>query len=325
MDQVKVFLRQCVKHRFWIAVGISALLPMIGYLIGSGPINEATAKAETEIKGADGEVKKFTTPGLPNDQYVPIVKAKTEVLSKDVQATWQKLFEQQEPLLRWPESVEPEFRRWGRKWPQDVDRGQVQKTIIDYTIEYPNFVSKVYRTFKPWNPEDGTGIVAAPDEKLLMTPAPFTPETPPLLGAVWAEQERLWVLTALLDGQDELRKDNAALEQEKVHLWETMQRIAQYSYVAEHLDASALAGGVTLTAVPELAQVEQLRATVVQKNRLYFYRWRPQNETYLFGFRKHEQGRNAAEIVQFDPLIAEQEAAMAALAAEDGDSPEVSV
>ena len=44
------------------------------------------------------------------------------------------------------------------------------------------------------------------------------------------------------------------------------------------------------------------------KNRLYFYRWRPQNETYLFGFRKHEQGNNAVEIPQFDPLVAAQEA-----------------
>ena len=49
------------------------------------------------------------------------------------------------------------------------------------------------------------------------------------------------ILNALLDGQDELRKDNAALEQEKVHLWETMQRLAQYSYVAEHLDAALVA------------------------------------------------------------------------------------
>lgn len=199
MDQVKAFLRQCVKHRFWIAVGISALLPMIGYFLGSGTINEATAKAEAEIKGADTEVKKYTSPGLPNDQYVPIVKAKTESLTKDVGATWQKLFEQQEPLLRWPEVVESRFRAWGRKWPENVDRGVVQQAIYDYTIAYPEFVTKVYKSFNPWNPEDGTGIVVAPDEQLLIKPAPFVPETPPELGKVWAEQERLWVLTALLD------------------------------------------------------------------------------------------------------------------------------
>ena len=59
---------------------------------------------------------------------------------------------------------------------------------------------------------------------------------------------------------------------------------------------------------PEIEQVETLRATINAKNKLYFYRWRPQNETYLFGFRKHEQGNNAVEIPQFDPLVAAKEA-----------------
>lgn len=48
---------------------------------------------------------------------------------------------------------------------------------------------------------------------------------------------------------------------------------------------------------------QKLRAKIVEKNQLFFHRWRPQNETYLFGFRKHEQGKNAKEIVEFDPLI----------------------
>ena len=59
---------------------------------------------------------------------------------------------------------------------------------------------------------------------------------------------------------------------------------------------------------PEVDQANKLRALINRKNELYFHRWRPQNETYLFGFRKHEQGNNAVEIPQFDPLIAELEA-----------------
>jgi lysophospholipase L1-like esterase len=46
-----------------------------------------------------------------------------------------------------------------------------------------------------------------------------------------------------------------------------------------------------------------LRAKIVAKNTWFFHRWRPQNVTYLFLFRKHEQGNNAVEIPQFDPLI----------------------
>ena len=50
-----------------------------------------------------------------------------------------------------------------------------------------------------------------------------------------------------------------------------------------------------------------LRRAVVAKNEQFFNKWRPQNETYLFGFRKHEQGRNATEIAEFDPFIAKAE------------------
>jgi lysophospholipase L1-like esterase len=59
---------------------------------------------------------------------------------------------------------------------------------------------------------------------------------------------------------------------------------------------------------PEVDQGERLRRQIVAKNELFFHRWRPQNETYLFGFRKHEQGNNAVEIPQFDPLVASKDA-----------------
>ncbi|HZZ73063.1 MAG TPA: SGNH/GDSL hydrolase family protein [Pirellulales bacterium] len=82
---------------------------------------------------------------------------------------------------------------------------------------------------------------------------------------------------------------------------------------AQSGSAADWSAGVRLLKGPEFAQVEALRAAINAKNQLYFYRWRPQNETYLLGFRKHEQGRNAVEIVQFDPLIADQEAQIAKL------------
>jgi lysophospholipase L1-like esterase len=54
-------------------------------------------------------------------------------------------------------------------------------------------------------------------------------------------------------------------------------------------------------------KLEPLRQVVIAKNELFFHRWRPQNETYLFGFRKHEQGKNAREVAEFDPLVAKAE------------------
>jgi lysophospholipase L1-like esterase len=47
----------------------------------------------------------------------------------------------------------------------------------------------------------------------------------------------------------------------------------------------------------------KMRERIVEKNQLFFHHYRPQNETYLLLFRKHEQGNNAVELEQFRPLI----------------------
>jgi len=52
-----------------------------------------------------------------------------------------------------------------------------------------------------------------------------------------------------------------------------------------------------------LPQIEELRSKIKRKNEMFFHRYRPQNETYLFLFRKHEQGNNAVEIPKFDPIV----------------------
>lgn len=77
--------------------------------------------------------------------------------------------------------------------------------------------------------------------------------------------------------------------------------------------ATEWAAGVKIDRGPQFDQVAALRAAIGRKNALFFHRWRPQNETYLLGFRKYEQGNNAVEIAQFDPLVVEQEAIIARL------------
>ena len=71
----------------------------------------------------------------------------------------------------------------------------------------------------------------------------------------------------------------------------------------EKLSAKLIEGlGLTAPAIAS-AELEPITREVLHKDELFFNRWRPQNETYLFGFRKHEQGQNAREIPMFDPLI----------------------
>lgn len=68
-------------------------------------------------------------------------------------------------------------------------------------------------------------------------------------------------------------------------------------------NAKALATGVSIKSDYDPGLSKELRFGIVDKNLMFFHRHRPQNETYLFLFRKHEQGNNAVEVEQFEPLI----------------------
>ncbi len=57
------------------------------------------------------------------------------------------------------------------------------------------------------------------------------------------------IIVALARGQDELRRDNASLEAEKVNLWVTMGRLSEYATLASALDAATS------------AKIEELRAS----------------------------------------------------------------
>ncbi len=73
------------------------------------------------------------------------------------------------------------------------------------------------------------------------------------------------------------------------------------------------AAGQPLTRRAGWGAVEMIRQLTMAKNELFFHRYRPQNETYLFLFRKHEQGNNAVEVPRFDPLVRAKEQEIDAL------------
>jgi uncharacterized protein YaaN involved in tellurite resistance len=77
------------------------------------------------------------------------------------------------------------------------------------------------------------------------------------------------IITSLYQGQDELQRDNASIEQEKANLWTAMGRLRQYSYLAQRVDASLTAKISSLeTTDPDRARVlkEDMLFPVRQKN-----------------------------------------------------------
>jgi lysophospholipase L1-like esterase len=162
----------------------------------------------------------------------------------------------------------------------------------------------------------------APTVRLILTtPPPLETLAPPLPDQSGANKN-------LSQLRDALRKLAGVQNAFFIDWFEAMGGMPKAGVVAQPLTENGVhyqqAGyeklaKVTLAAlgVPALdlpaASTQGLRAAVVAKDTAFFNRYRPQNETYLFGFRKHEQGQNAKEIPQFDPLIAEAEKKVQAL------------
>lgn len=54
-------------------------------------------------------------------------------------------------------------------------------------------------------------------------------------------------------------------------------------------------------------QANELQNLIIEKNRLFFRKYRPTNRIYLVGFRTYEQGENSKELEQLDLFIARLE------------------
>jgi hypothetical protein len=241
MDQVKEFLRQCIKYRFWISIGVAALFAIIAYFVGSGPVRANAEKEANNIKAAHKDVQQYVSGNVPNDQYKPIVDEKTAVLTKDVNTAWRDLYKRQAPLLTWPDTVQERFRKWGRKWPENTAENAVSAAMVDYIEAYPKYVTEVYKTFHPFDYQTGQGIVSAPPEEALLRPSVFDIAKLPELGKIWAAQERLWIQRTALEVVAQVNKnakdwDAAIIKQ--INMLEVGSNVAQ--------DQRSLAKGETL-------------------------------------------------------------------------------
>jgi uncharacterized protein YaaN involved in tellurite resistance len=98
------------------------------------------------------------------------------------------------------------------------------------------------------------------------------------------------ILQSLYHGQDELRRDNASVEQEKVNLWHIMQRLQEYAYMARKLDQAL---------DERIAQVQAsdpARAKTLQDDVLFYVRQKVQD--LLTQLAVSVQGYLALEVVR---------------------------
>lgn len=79
------------------------------------------------------------------------------------------------------------------------------------------------------------------------------------------------IIEALYNGQDELRKDNAAIETEKANLWDIMGKLEQYVYLGKQIDASLE------TKIAEIESQSPEKARIVKEEMLFYVRQKEQD------------------------------------------------
>jgi uncharacterized protein YaaN involved in tellurite resistance len=79
------------------------------------------------------------------------------------------------------------------------------------------------------------------------------------------------IIQSLYGGQDELRKDNAAIEEEKLNAWRIMEKLEQYVYVGKQVDAAIMAK------LPEIEATDPEKARVVKEELLFYVRQKVQD------------------------------------------------
>ena len=122
------------------------------------------------------------------------------------------------------------------------------------------------RTVENLDPKEATGA------KKLLGMIPFGDKIEDYFRKYQSAQSHLeGILHSLRDGQDELGKDNAALNMEKQQLWDAMGRLNQYVYVAERLDARLSA------TIAELEATDPEKARALREDVLFYVRQKHQD------------------------------------------------
>jgi uncharacterized protein YaaN involved in tellurite resistance len=207
----------------------------------------APAVPEAALPGLDAKVESYVTSLLTAAPKSPQFEAKANDVRLMGDEDIRRAAESSNRLLKSPVRA---LQEGGLS-----EGGKIGKTLLD-----------LRRTVEDLDPSQATGV------KKVLGMIPFGDKITDYFRKYQSAQSHLdGILTSLRQGQDELQKDNAALNLEKQNLWDAMGRLNQYVYIAERLDAKLAAHIATL----ELSDPE--KASSLKQDVLFYVRQKHQD------------------------------------------------
>src|SRR5689334_10757952 len=199
------------------------------------------------IPGLDAKVDSYLTALMTAQTKSPTFDAKATDVRTMGDDDIRRAAESSNRLLRTPVKA---LKEGGLS-----ETGKVGKTLLD-----------LRRTVEDLDPSQAHG------GKKVLGMIPFGDRITDYFRKYQSAQSHLdGILHSLKDGQDELQKDNIALNMEKQNLWDSMGRLNQYVYIAERLDAKLT------TEIATLEATDPEKATALKQDVLFYVRQKHQD------------------------------------------------
>ncbi len=202
---------------------------------------------EAALPGLDAKVEGFLAALLTSETRSPTFEAKAADVRTMGDADIRQAAESSNRLLKAPIKA---LQDGGLN-----ETSKVSQTLLD-----------LRRTVEGLDPSQATGA------RKVFGMIPFGDKLTDYFRKYQSAQSHLdGIIVSLKNGQDELTKDNVALNMEKQNLWDAMGRLNQYVYIAERLDSKLTAQIATLEATdPE-------KATSLKQDVLFYVRQKHQD------------------------------------------------
>jgi hypothetical protein len=199
MDKIKPL----IVHRFWIITGLTLILSLVGWSVGTGTLEQKFEEKKSTVDSAFNSLPDSST--TPNDDWIEGLEQTNTKEQAVLNRSAKELWERQQPLMDWPRDLSEDMQPYpylSRDIP--VRLGRIYRTSYGRELE------RLWRSLDPFNVRNGKGTILAPRSVI---PNVVTFNAAPSAGVMWTSMEDIWLLRGLIgairdvnDGAENLAK-----------------------------------------------------------------------------------------------------------------------
>lgn len=209
MDQLKIILGHLRKQHFWLLCVACIAAGFAAWWMAAGSLSKDYASRKSTIEGAFQSIGTILNePNFPNAEWQKAVDGLTTQQKDKVRTAWQQIYDEQAPLLKWPEQLTAFQAIRSQSQAEKLDRFACERYMTVLPEEFPKLLDIVganAASDKDAVPgvtapaTDTTGKVAwdASNQEDIKKTLSFEGRPSPL--QVWIAQENLWVYRVLLN------------------------------------------------------------------------------------------------------------------------------